>query len=97
MIKTINFSDFCDAWEHSGRKNSFSYEGKKALFEHLEEYEESTGEKVELDIVALDCDYTEYENLEEIHEVYDQINTMDQLQDHTQVIEFNGGIIIQNF
>lgn len=61
MIKTITFSDFCD--EFSGeRKNNFSYEGKRALFDYLEEYEESTGETVECDIIALCCEWTEYDS-----------------------------------
>lgn len=66
MKKTINFYDFCDEFNHfEDRKNSFSYKGKKALFEYLEEYEESTGEQIELDIVALDCEYTEWSNATE--------------------------------
>ena len=63
MKTTLNFSQFCDEWKHwDDRKDTFSYEGKKALFEYLENYEEETGEEIELDIVALCCDYTEYES-----------------------------------
>jgi hypothetical protein len=43
MIKqTMNFYSFCDNWPES-RKDQFSYEGKKALFEYLENYSEETG------------------------------------------------------
>jgi len=35
MKQTINFSQFCDAFGES-YKNSFSYEGKRALFDYLE-------------------------------------------------------------
>lgn len=59
MIQTIGFSQFCDAfWDMY--KNNFSYEGKRALFDYLEEYEENIGEKIELDIIALCVDFTEY-------------------------------------
>lgn len=110
MIKTINFCNFLDEWDKwEDRKDTFSYLGKKAIFEYLECYEESTGEKIELDIIALCCDYTEYENLEEIKGAYTDyfekhnIKTLDDLRDHTEVIALsedeNGadGVIIQDF
>lgn len=64
MIQEITFNNFCDAFPESYQKN-FTYEGKKALFEYLESYEEDTGGKIELDIVALCCDYNEYKDLDE--------------------------------
>jgi len=62
MKQSITFSQFVDSFSEE-RKNQFSYDGKKALFEYLEEYEESTGEDIELDIVALCCEYTEYDSV----------------------------------
>lgn len=50
---------FCDAFFDMGRQDSFSYEAKRCLFDYLEEYEDSTGTPVELDVIALCCDYTE--------------------------------------
>lgn len=94
MIKKINFNDFCNSFSDS-YKNNFSYEGKQALFDYLEQYEEETGEQIELDIVSLCCDYTEYENLNEIQVHYPNIKNIDDLKDNTTVIEFNSGIIIQ--
>jgi len=35
------------------------------LFEYLEQYEDETGEKIELDITAIACDYSE-DNFEDI-------------------------------
>jgi hypothetical protein len=98
MYKNINFQDFCDAFAKMNRDNNFSYEGKQALFDYLEEYEESTGEKIELDIIALCCEYTEYKNLEELQQNYDKIRTMRELEDNTQVIPFGEeSFIIQNY
>lgn len=108
MIKTINFQDFCDSFSDT-YKNNFTYEGKKALFEYLESLEDGTGEQIELDPIALCCEYTEYESAIEACEQYNTILTDDiddvtkeqqsilWLQDRTQVIEFDGGIIIQDF
>ena len=99
MIQTINFSQFCDAFSED-RKNTYTYEGKRALFDYLEQYEEETGTPVELDIFALCCDYTEYDNLKDLQDqAYPDIKNMDDLRDHTQVIEIEGSerFIIQNF
>ncbi len=70
MIKTISRYDFEDAFTSHDRKDQFSYEGKKALFEYLEGYEDSTGEQIELDIIALCCEYTEYDNAYKAMENY---------------------------
>ena len=48
-----------------GRGDQFSYEAKSALFEYLEEYEQDTETEIELDVIALCCDYSEHENIEE--------------------------------
>lgn len=60
MKQSIDFSQFCDAFKDRGREDQFSYEGKRALFDYLENYEEETGEEIELDIIALCCEYSEY-------------------------------------
>jgi superfamily I DNA/RNA helicase len=57
MIKQISFSDFCDAFQNAGRENSFSYRGKKELYNFFEE----NYPDMELDIVALDCEFSESE------------------------------------
>ncbi len=98
MKQTINFSQFVDSFSDT-YKNNFSYEGKRALFDYLEEYEASTGEELELDPIALCCDYTEYENLEALQEEYTNIKSIEELEDSTQVIpiENSDAFIIQNF
>jgi hypothetical protein len=110
MTKTINFSDFCDSFSDT-YKNNFTYEGKRALFDYLEEYEESTGEKIELDTVALCCEYSEYASAidcikekqydheidENDTEAKQEEKALEYLNDHTQVITFDSGIIIADF
>lgn len=59
MKQTINFYDFKRAFVDMERKDNFSYEGLKLLFDYIEEYEESTGEEMELDVIALCCDFNE--------------------------------------
>ena len=100
MKTTVNFSQFCDSFSEQ-YKNNFTYQGKRALYDYLEEYEESTGEEVELDTVALCCEYNEYADLEEFHGDYDKADypDLETLRDHTQVIEIPGteSFIIQAF
>ena len=97
MIKSVNFSMFCDSFSET-YKNNFTYEGKRALFDYLEEYEESTGVPVELDTVALCCEYTEYASLKDIQEQYTDIKNIQDLEDNTQVIPVGSErLIIQNY
>ena len=44
-------------------RDDFSYPAALALAEWLEEYEESTGQEMELDAVAIRCDWNEYDTL----------------------------------
>jgi len=97
MINTINEYDFIEAFKSHGREESYSYEGKIALFNYFEEMEESCETKIELDVIAICCEFTEYEDLNEIKETYNDIETIEDLYDYTQVIEFDGGIIIADF
>lgn len=60
IVSNIGFCDFCDAFRDMGRNESFSYEGKRALFDYLEALSEDIGSTIELDVIALCCEY--YEN-----------------------------------
>ena len=62
MIDTITEYQFTD-WFMKHRPDNFSYEGTKALFDYLEDLEDSIGEKIEFDPIALCCEYNEYDNL----------------------------------
>ena len=100
MKKTINFYDFERAFSNADRANQFSYEGQRALFEYLEEYEESTGEEIELDVIAFCMHFDEYDSLEEFQLEYghEDYPDMDSIQDRTEVIEFGKGqFIIASF
>jgi len=44
---------------------SWSRAGAFALAEHLEQYEEETGEEMELDVVSIRCDFSEHSSLED--------------------------------
>lgn len=57
MKQSINFSQFVDAFHAYNRYDQFGYQALRVIFDYLEEYEDSTGEEVELDVIAICCDY----------------------------------------
>ena len=62
MKRTVYFNDFERAFKGevgSDYATNFSFNGKRALFDYLLELEDDTGEEMELDIVALCCEYEE--------------------------------------
>ena len=68
MKQTINFYDFRRAFAEI-RPENFSEAGLEALLDHLESYEDDTGEELELDVIALCCDFAE-DSWQEIAENY---------------------------
>ena len=59
MYQTINFGEFCDAFRSHDRQDQFSYSAKRALFDYLEDMEAQTSQTIELDVIALCCEYSE--------------------------------------
>jgi len=100
MKKTINYYDFRAEFRAFGREEQFTRQGLKALFDYLEELGDDCGEEIELDVIALCCEFVEYDSLEDFHSEYDKDDypTLEVLRDHTQVIEIdNESFIIAAF
>ena len=97
MKQTVHFAQFCDGF--SIRPKNFSYEGLKALYDYLIEYEDETGEEVELDPIAFCCEFTEFENLKDVQDQYnDDYKSIEAIEDQTTVIPTEGdAFIIQDF
>ena len=105
---TLSTYDIADALKGDTNAN-WSYNGAKALAEYLEALEEGTGEEMDLDVVAIRCDFSEFGSLREWaddygHE-YDHAENDDDIEkdireyitDHGELIEFEGGIIVSSF
>jgi len=99
IYKTIDIYDFRRAFADYDRANEFSYDGLDALFDWLDELSADTDTSYELDVIALCCEFTEYSDLAEIKDIYFStvLDSIEDLRDYTTVIEFDGGIIIQDF
>lgn len=88
MKQTVELYDFEQAFHAYERFDNFGYDGLKALFNYLTELEEDCGVEMELDVIALCCDYTRYEDLDELNKEYrEEFKTLDEVRDHTTVIE----------
>lgn len=59
MKTTVTRYDFERAFVDADRKENFSYEALGLLFAYFEEYEGLTGQEIELDVIAICCDYAE--------------------------------------
>jgi hypothetical protein len=59
MKTTVSRYDFERAFVDADRKENFSYEALGLLFDYFESYEEETGEEIELDVIAICCEYSE--------------------------------------
>ena len=76
-----------------GRENHFSYEGFNALYNYLEEFSECIGEDFKIDVIALCCDFTEYEGWEEIYNNYscsynNKSKTFEELEEEGDLDDF---------
>jgi hypothetical protein len=93
----VSRGDFHDRF-HAIRPDQFSYDALDALFDWYEQLEEDTGEAIQLDVIAICCDWTEYENIEEFQKEYgNEYETVEDIEQNTTVIEFDGGFLVEAF
>ena len=110
MKQTVNFCAFSNAFHAHNRADSFPGAALKSLFDYLEDFEDSTGDELELDVVALCCDFAHYDSATEAAGEYgwDQTDApaeacdleaaaLEWLQENTTVIECPNGVIVQSF
>lgn len=111
MKQTINRYEFVEAFRSMDRYDCFGYTALQALFDYLEDYEDSTGEEMELDVIAICCDWTNYDDAagaaeemitsferdeEEDDDDY-EARALEELQNHTTVIEHDDGVLVESF
>ena len=112
IVQSINsVHQFREAFRLVGRMDQFSYEGLEVLFEYLDNLSEEIGEPIELDPIALCCDYYE-SSIEELIDNYNiDLSEVDEddpdsivevvreyLEDNTSVCgEVDGGFVYAAF
>jgi hypothetical protein len=93
IIQTVNKSQFIDNLLGDDYA-SWTYEEAGALFDYYEDYSDSTGEDVELDRVAIRCEWTRADSIGEVMEDYEDIESLEDLHDYAQVIELDNGALL---
>ena len=100
MKEEINFCDFTDRFRDMGRKENFSYNGLKALFDYFEELEESCDITINFDCIAICCEYSEYEDIKDFNSEYGkEYKTIEDIREETEVIDIEEteGFIVRCF
>ena len=105
MKTTVTEFQFVDSFRAAGRESQFSRPALFALFDYLEDYEDSCGVELELDPIGICCEFAEYPCALDAAKVYglelrggdEESRALEWLHEKTQVVEFEGGIVIQNF
>lgn len=99
MKRTMTEYDFIEAFQNSDtRKEQFTIPALEALFNYYEEYEQESEKDIEFDMISICCEWVEYDSFEQLQNDYSSIETFEQLQDRTTVIECsNSHILIVNF
>lgn len=88
MKHNVNEYDFVNAFDQCDRTNNFTRTGRFALYEYLIEIEEDCGIEIELDPIAICCGFTEYDNIAEFNDNYnEEFESTDDLYGHVTVIE----------
>ena len=86
MKTSVSEYDFKNAFMEI-RPDNFSSKGLTVLFDHLEELENDIGEEMELDVIAICCDYYE-STLEDLKTDYpDHFADADTLEDAIEILQ----------
>lgn len=100
MHQSVSFSSFVDAFKGL-RPENFSYDGLRILFDYLEDFEDSTGETIQLDVIALCCDYVEYSWGDVVREYSIRVDDDDMqetvlafLERNTSVCGYNNDVVV---
>lgn len=108
MKTTVTSYQFVEAFRACGRETQFSRAALFALFDHFEIIEQYQDEEIEFDPIGICCEFAEYSSAREAADDYGfepdgddddarEKSALEWLQNQTQVIEFDGGIVIQQF
>jgi len=103
MYQTINFTRFVDAFSDHERQDQFSYNALEALHDYYMELEDDSGIAIELDVIAICCDWSEYDTaikaaLDYSDETFeDETDALEFLEGETTVLTFSTGILIMAY
>jgi len=106
IMKTIvSEYQFVDSFRLCGRESQFTVPARRALFDHFEQVEEDSDTELTLDPIGICCEWAEYPSALKAandfgfkgNESDTEEAALDWLHEQTQVVTFDGGIVIQQF
>ena len=105
MKTIVSEYQFVDSFRLCGRETQFSVNARRALFDHFENIEEWTDTEFTLDPIAICCEWAEYPSaLKAAHDYGSRGKENDTeeaalewLHEQTQVVSFDGGVVIHQF
>ena len=102
MKQTVTEYQFVDSFRACGRETQFSVAARRALFAHFEQFEEDTDTEIELDPIAICCEWAEYPSAREAAKSYGFDAEEDDAAEmwlirKTTVVQFDDGFLVQNF
>jgi hypothetical protein len=105
MKTIVSEFQFVDSFRACGRESQFTAPARRALFEYFERLEEDSDTEIQLDPIGICCEWAEYPSALKAANDYgfkgNELDTeeaaLDWLHEQTQVVPFEGGIVIQQF
>lgn len=95
MKTTITSASFVQAFRDMGRMDNFSREGLEILFDYFEQYEQDCGVEMELDVVAICCDFSE-SSIENIIQDYGiDVSEADDVTDEQDKLDIIQEIVLE--
>ena len=104
MKTLVTLNSFAESFRQCGRERHFSSAALSALFNYFEKMEEDTDTEIELDPIAICCDWEEYtsaivaanDNGFRGTKTDTEEDALEYLYDKTEVVKFDGGLIISS-
>lgn len=86
IVKEINENDFIEEFKNYHREDNFSYKGLIFLYNYLYDLSIDIDKPINLDIISLCCDYSEYKNVEDYLNDYE--NSHNQKEEYEEEEDF---------
>jgi hypothetical protein len=105
MKTAVSEYQFIESFRLCGRETQFSVPARRALFDHFEQVEEDSDTEITLDPIGICCEWAEYPTALKAandfgfkgNESDTEEAALDWLHEQTQVVPFDGGLVIQQF
>ena len=105
IVIRVDEGRFVSEFDRMGRAENFSLEARRALFDQLESLSSDMGAPILLDVVAICCEWTEYDSAEDAADQYESGITLAQteaalewLRERTTVLVLaGGGVVLEAF